>query len=121
MVVFGVEERDAGEMRVDDGALGVEDLLRGNGALVVVDAVDGASRYLAAATYLQVAGPNVYVRRGESQEFALLGVLDLKVTRHFLDHVRQHATGRGADAERVGCSDDQTAERHAHKQRTSEM
>ena len=83
----GSEQRDAGRMHGDDRAGGVQQLLLGNRALLVGDAVDRARRDLAAATDLQVAGPRLMCTVVKRSALALLGVLRLEVRRHLLRHV----------------------------------
>ena len=93
VVVLGVEECDAGRLGRDDVAVRVEELLRRDRALVVVDAVDVARRDLAAAADLEVPRADVDVHRGEPQPLALLRVLHLEMRRHLLDHVGEKGSG----------------------------
>jgi hypothetical protein len=77
-----MEERDAGGMREYDVAVRVEQLLRRDGALVVVDPVDVAGRDLSAAANLEIARSQVDVRGREPQPFALVVVLDREMVGH---------------------------------------
>src|SRR3954453_20336621 len=83
-----MEERDAGRMRENHVAVGVEYLLRRDGALVVVDAVDRARRGLAPPPGLELCLTHVDVRGAEAEPFALMVVLDLQVARDLLDDIR---------------------------------
>jgi len=88
VIVLGMKERDSGRMCHDDVAIGVEQLLRRHGALVVVDAVDFARCDLAAAADLQVTRAEIDVSRREAQPLALVVVLDRQVVWDLLDDVR---------------------------------
>src|SRR4051812_29499147 len=89
-----MEERDARRVRHYDIAIGVEQFLRRDRALVVMDPVDVTRRDLPAATDLQVARPEVDVRGGEAQPLALIVVLNRQVVGHPLDDVRVQRLGR---------------------------